>query len=129
MRRVWPWLILALCVAFAVAWPLGLQGWLACQTGTEAAKCPLQYGYWSGFGSVWPWAQLGLGGIVTAVLLHWRHINCHEPGCWRVGRYALAGGEFKVCGHHHPDWDGSTPSHEHLVERHRLYKAGRQLAR
>lgn len=31
------------------------------------------------------------------------HLNCHEPGCRRIGRYHVAGGRWRVCGRHHPD--------------------------
>ena len=37
------------------------------------------YAFWSGFGS-----DLGELAIVGAIL---RHVNCHEKGCWRLGRH------------------------------------------
>ena len=45
------------------------------------------YGYqwWSGAGS-----DLGEASILTALIVHFRHHNCHRKGCWRLG-------------HQHPD--------------------------
>jgi hypothetical protein len=67
--------------------------------------------------------MLGLGGIFTAVIVHWRHVNCHEQGCPRVGRYPIAGGEFRYCGRHHPDWAGKHPSRKHILRRHAEHRA------
>ena len=41
------------------------------------------YGFWSGFGS-----DLGEFAIVAVV---WHHLNCHEPGCWRIARHHMNG--------------------------------------
>jgi hypothetical protein len=121
--------IVLLAVLFTWWWYAGGQHWLAIETGTcpETGACSSgtggHYGYWSGFGSVFPWSILGLGGIFTAVAVHWRHVNCHEPGCPRVGRFPIAGGEFRYCGRHHPDWDGKLPDREHILRRHAEHKA------
>lgn len=106
------------------------QHWLAKQTGTDyCVNIPpkyldvcKRYGYWSGFGSVFPWVLLGLGGVLGVFLTQWRHVNCHEKGCPWVGRYQIAGGEFRYCGRHHPDWKGKHPTREHIIHRHNLHK-------
>jgi hypothetical protein len=115
-------------IAVLIWWfALGGQHWLATQTGTNYclphSAVAQRYCYWSGFGSVFPWVLLGLGGIFTGLIVHWRHINCHTPGCWRVGRYPAAGGDFKLCGHCHPDWKGKHPSLEHILARHETHKS------
>ena len=118
MRIHWGYIIfgflLAGCVAFAVAWPLGLQHWLAIQTGTcpEIGNCSGgaggHYGYWSGFGSVFPWSPLTLTGIFGAIGLWYKKHNCHIQegflpwGCWRLGHHSDASGTFMLCRKHHP---------------------------
>jgi hypothetical protein len=108
----------------AVWWHVGGQHWLAFQTGTICGSTGERYCYWSGFGSVFPWVFLSAGGILGFLAVQWRHVNCHEQGCWRVGRYPVAGGDFKFCGKHHPDWKGKHPSREHILERHAAHLEG-----
>jgi hypothetical protein len=50
------------------------------------------YAFWSGAGS-----DLGYLGIVYAL---WRKHNCHQRGCWRIGRHPHGG--FVLCARHHP---------------------------
>jgi hypothetical protein len=68
------------------------------------------YLFWSGFGS-----DLTEFAILGAV---WHHLNCHEPGCWRVGRRVTAGPDgihIRRCARHHqayhqlPLTEGATP--------------------
>ena len=107
------------------------QTWLAVHTGTD--YCPAlppgqalttcrSYGFWSGFGSVIPWSLFSLGGIFTALAVGLRHMNCHEPGCWRMGKFPLAGGEFKVCGRHNPDFEGKRPARGQIADLHKEYQ-------
>jgi hypothetical protein len=37
------------------------------------------YLFWSGIGSDLTYVMV----FVAA----WRHLNCHEPGCWRIARH------------------------------------------
>lgn len=53
------------------------------------------YAFWSGFGG-----DLTIFGALAVWL---RHQNCHVQGCPRIGRHQVAGTEWKVCRHHHPD--------------------------
>lgn len=77
-----------------------LLHWLAIHTGTLNEPGPY-YGFFSGFGS-------DLGEYVIAVsvcvgLYHmFRKHNCHQPGCWRIGRHKIDGTEYIVCRKHHP---------------------------
>jgi hypothetical protein len=136
MRHLYRWGIALAAVAGLLTWWWNDAGqhWLAIQTGTcpEVGSCNSgtggHYGYWSGFGSVFPWVLLGLGGIFTAVGLHWRHVNCHEKGCPRIGRFPAAGGDFRYCGHHHPDWEGKHPSREHILARHERHRNGKMMS-
>jgi hypothetical protein len=110
-------LLLALGV---VAWILdasAVNHWLAVHTGTVNEAGPY-YGFWSGFGS--DLAEFGiLGAIATGVYQLVKKYNCHEPGCWRVGSHAAAGGQFLLCYHHHPDYMGQKPTHEMIERLHR----------
>ena len=88
--------------------------WLQLHTGTINEPGPY-YGFWSGFGS--DLEEFGiLGGIAAGVYQLVKKHNCHEPGCWRVGQYPAADGQFMLCYRHHPDYRTRKPTHE-LIER------------
>ena len=88
--------------------------WLQVHTGTINEAGPY-YGFWSGFGS--DLEEFGiLGGISAAIYQLVKKHNCHEPGCWRIGQYPAADGQFMLCYSHHPDFQGRKPTHE-LIER------------
>jgi len=106
-------------VAGVVLWVLHARlvgHWLQLHTGTVNEAGPY-YGFWSGFGS--DIAEFGiLGAIGTALYQLVKKVNCHEPGCWRVGTHSAAGGQFMLCYRHHPDYQGKKPTHELI---HRLH--------
>jgi hypothetical protein len=118
-------LILAAGLAFAaaatiVAWVLNagpVNHWLGIHTGTLNETGPY-YGFWSGFGSDLAEFSI-LGAIGTGVYQLVKKYNCHEPGCWRVGTHPAAGGQFLLCYHHHPDYQGKKPTHEMIERLHR----------
>jgi hypothetical protein len=60
-------------------------------------------------------------GLSTIIAGAWHHINCHVDGCMMIGRYPLAGGQYKVCRRHHPDdkvrRKGLTLHHIHEAHR------------
>lgn len=62
-------------------------------------------------------------GMTTLVSGLWRAHNCHAASCLRIGRYPIAGGQFRVCRKHHPHQqvreNGLTA--ESLGEIHRHY--------
>lgn len=60
-------------------------------SGTSA-----MYQLWSGF-----IPALAIMSLVGGLWSHFKHINCHVHGCWRVGRYHVA--SYLVCRRHHPD--------------------------
>jgi hypothetical protein len=61
-------------------------------------------------------------GVIAGM---WRRINCHEPRCWRVGRYHIGGGQFTVCARHHP---GGRPQHHHITAAHHNHQQERRQA-
>jgi hypothetical protein len=87
-----PVIALALLIAF---WRLGVQHWLAVHTGSaNTPGSPPNYNFWSGFGS--DVQELTLLGVVAGM---WHHVNCHDPGCWRIGRHKVDGTPY--CNRHH----------------------------
>jgi hypothetical protein len=73
-----------------------------------------------------PWYAFwsGAGGILERLLelaviggLLWRHNNCHQPQCWRLGRLPVEGSQWKTCRHHHP----APPGRETIRQRYHLY--------
>ena len=64
------------------------------------------------------------GGIFVTLI---RHVNCHAPGCWRLGKFPLAGGQFKVCRRHHPDEEVRTGRNDLLAHIWAQHHAHRQL--
>jgi hypothetical protein len=104
-------------IAAWVLYASAVNHWLAVHTGTINESGPY-YGFWSGFGS--DIAEFGLlGALGTAIYQLVKKYNCHEPGCWRVGTHPAAGGQFLLCYHHHPDFNGHKPTHDLIVRLHR----------
>ena len=64
------------------------------------------YGFWSGVGS--DITELALIGAL------WRHFNCHQRGCLRIGRHPH--GPYKLCKKHHPLVPDQGPTAEHIKE-------------
>ena len=116
--------LLLLVAAGILVWVLyagAVNHWLAVHTGTINESGPY-YGFWSGFGS--DLAEFGiLGAIGTAIYQIVKKYNCHEPGCWRVGTHPAAGGQFLLCYRHHPDFQGTKPTHDMIVRMHRQHEA------
>lgn len=88
-------------IAVALAWDIATH-WFGWRTAfglwPVPDGTPWTYQLWSGF--VPALTVLSLLGSAIALF---RHVNCHVHGCPRVGRFAVAGGQFKVCQRHHPD--------------------------
>ena len=100
--------------------------WLQVHTGTVNEPGPY-YGFWSGFGS--DLAEFGIiGAIGTGVYQLFKKYNCHEPGCWRVGTHPAAGGQFSLCYRHHPDYQGTKPTHELIERLHQEHLARQAVA-
>jgi len=76
---------------------LAIWHWFLAVTGTHIP--PGQYSNWynffSGFGS-----DLGEVAIVGGLIQIYRKHNCHQKGCWRIGKHSV--GHYVVCSKHHP---------------------------
>lgn len=108
-------LMLVVTVALLVyAAPHGLQHYLGIDTQSS-----YNYDFVSGVGPMIV-ALLSYSGILLIV---WHHLNCHQDGCFRIGRYQVAGGRFRTCRGHHPDpaIQQGVQAH-HLLEAHRAHQ-------
>lgn len=120
MRRVIVILLLGTALASMAVFP---WAWLfAVGVHPYPAGTPWTYQMWSG---VVP--SLTVVSVVTAVVSYLRSSNCHHRGCWRMGHYQVAAGQYKVCRHHHPDESvrrGSVTM-ERIIAAHRSHAGGR----
>jgi hypothetical protein len=66
------------------------------------------YDFFSGSGPVFV-ALIGFSSLFGG-LAH--HVNCHEPGCWRIGRHKIGGTPW--CNVHHGNARPERPEHEIL---------------
>ena len=57
-----------------------------------------------------------IGGVITLLRKH----DCHEPGCWRLGRVHVDDKGTLSCWHHHPD---GKPRPGHIRRAHERHKA------
>lgn len=87
--------------------------WFLHVIGVEPRQPSTAYNFFSGAGS-----DLGEITIIGLGIGAFRHVNCHQRGCWRLGRHPVAGGLFKVCSHHHPDVPDDGPTAEHIAAAH-----------
>jgi hypothetical protein len=112
----WPPLLLAvyyLAIGWAVYHPPPLVLYL---TGASREAGPI-YGFWSGFGG-----SLLFSAAVLFPLWYYQH-TCHDSfSCLRWGRYPAAGGIFKLCHRHHPDFAGQRPHRDLIRTLHRKYQ-------
>jgi hypothetical protein len=108
--------LLGIAIGFAASdWGF-LQHWLAIHTGTVNEPGPY-YGFWSGFGG--DIGQITLLATVAVGVYHGvRKANCHEPGCWRIGRFPVPGTPHHLCAKHHPDLTHNKVTHEGIMRRH-----------
>lgn len=77
--------------------------WLAQATGFNKQVTP-EYGFSSGIGPM-ILAAFGYGTLVAGV---WHGVNCHEGGCWRIGRHRVDGTPW--CNVHHEKARGTGDS-------------------
>lgn len=70
-----------------------------------------------------PWEYQLLSGFVPALTVlslatllagAFRHVNCHQAGCWRIGRHKVDGTPW--CGHHHDSARPQCSDNELLAE-------------
>lgn len=119
MKKIAILLVLAAVASWAGwAWEHPLAHFLGIDTQQSQ-----NYDFVSGVGPMII-AAMGFSGAL-ATMVH--HVNCHAPGCWRVGKYPLAGGQWKVCRWHHPDEEVRTGRGDLLAYMWRQHQAHRQL--
>jgi hypothetical protein len=95
VRRFW-W-VLPSAVAVLGIWSLIAYPWAwAFGIGVHPypAGTPWTYQLLSGFVP-----SLTVLSLVTLVAGAWHHVNCHEPGCLRIGKHKVEGTPW--CSHHH----------------------------
>jgi uncharacterized membrane protein len=93
------------------------QGWATHWTGADDTAGPI-YGYWSGFGSVFPWSLNTLVALWVIIWHHVRKTNCHVHRCWRIGSYPA--GQYTVCKRHSREIVG-LPTVQHIRLHHLLH--------
>lgn len=104
------WLIVLVVLRHNQIW-----WWFEVHSGTVNEAGPY-YGFWSGFGS-----DIGeyviAGSIWHGLYMHWRHINCKEPRCWRIGHFEFEaeGVHYKACHIHHPGMPDTKPTKGHMA--------------
>ena len=59
----------------------------------------LGYSFWSGIGSDFGELTL-IASVLGSFLVAYKHIECHQEGCHRLGRFPH--GHLKLCHVHHP---------------------------
>lgn len=100
LKRAAKWLPVIALVMLGAFWRLGAEHWLAVHTGSvNTPGTPLNYNFFSGAGS-----DISELAIVGAVVGGYRKHNCHQPGCWRIGRHAVNGSPW--CDRHHQEARG-----------------------
>lgn len=94
--------------------------WAVHMMGADAGQT---YGQWN-----WYSFHSGIGGNswmagIAAFIIIWFHHKCHTRHCWRWGRFPVAGGQYRVCAHHHPDLaDDKRPTAEFIRKIHAEWK-------
>lgn len=68
-----------------------IQHWIAIHTGIEYAGPDKYYNAWSGILS-----DIGEITILAGVIGLFRQHNCHQHGCWRLGKHTTRDGH-KLC--------------------------------
>lgn len=90
----------------AALWPRGFVHFFGIDTQQSD-----NYDFFSGPGPVFVTILLGSGALFTL----WSHLNCHVDGCPRIGKFPLAGGQYKVCRQHLPEGHPAHPAKGELT--------------
>lgn len=70
--------------------------------------------WWGGFFSCLP--MFGVFAIVR------KRLECHAPGCHRIGLHRTADGKYILCRKHHPD----VPNHLTLADIHKAHNDAKE---
>lgn len=87
--------------------------WFLHASGSDNSAGP-EYGFWSGFGSVWVQPPL----LIAGALLYWHH-TCHIGRCLRLSKheYEMDGVTQKLCRKHHPKVNGKLTAQQ-VIDHH-----------
>jgi hypothetical protein len=104
--------VFAACVIYLIAahtW--GLLYGIGVHPYPASSSTPWTYQLWSGF-----IPALAIFSLIGGIAAHFKMQNCHVHRCWRSGKFAMAGGQFKVCQKHsdHP----KKITHEYVLALH-----------
>lgn len=58
--------------------------------------------------------------VVGGLIGLWRKHECHQDGCWRIGKHPAADGALVLCRRHHPDIKGRRLTAEVIAEMHKI---------
>jgi len=97
MRR----LLYLMCAALALAgaWSAAFHGWtwlyaIGVHPYPASSSTPWTYQLLSGFVP-----SLAVLTLASGAAAAWRHVNCHQDGCWHLGRHKVDGTPW--CDRHH----------------------------
>ena len=77
-------------VVWLALWPDDWRAWAG-----FSSQATQQYAFVSGVGPMLLTAVLGSSALATV----WHSLNCHQEGCWRIGRHKVKGSPW--CNTHH----------------------------
>lgn len=97
------WISACIIIACMVIWLIVLPYSFIHFWGIDTQQSD-NYDFFSGSGPVW--VTTFFGSSVFSTL--WVHLNCHTDGCGRIGRFPVAGGQYKVCRKHHREIVGHS---------------------
>jgi hypothetical protein len=97
MKRIWIAVVAA--AVGAAAWSMTVHPWgwlygIGVHPYPSSSDTPWTYQLLSGF-----IPALTVVGLSTLIVGGWHHINCHEDGCWRIGKHKVEGSPW--CSAHH----------------------------
>lgn len=85
-----------------------------------------QGGQWEAFFSG-PGSDFGELAILGGVLGAWHKVNCHQGGCWRIGRHHVDGTPW--CNHHHHAARAVVAAQQVSAAAERMVPSSRKLRR
>ncbi|MHB1954996.1 MAG: hypothetical protein ACYCOU_14765 [Sulfobacillus sp.] len=86
LLKIIPVTVIAILAVWIGLYPQDWQNWLGFSHAAYFTTGQ-NYALYSGFLPVLI-TSLGLSTIVTGL---WHGLNCHEPGCWRIGKHKVNG--------------------------------------
>jgi hypothetical protein len=116
LKSAWPLLALGGYYVF-IGWLIYRPPTFSLYATGAGSETHPTYGFWSGFGGT-----LIFSAAVLWPPWYYQH-TCHDHfSCLRWGKYEAAGGIFKLCHRHHPDFAGKRPRRELIHALHRKYQ-------